>query len=69
MLIKLVPGGARAMDLRAVWDVFPCVLSPHPEIVPQELKHGLKMFLLVTRLGDVHASGKSVASIVNKRNM
>ena len=69
LLIKLVPGGAHAMDLPAVWDVFPCVLSPHPEIVPQELKHGLKMFLLVTRLGDVHASGKSVASIVNKRNM
>ena len=57
------------MDLPAVWDVFPCALSPLPEIVPQELKHGLKMFLLVTRLGDAHASDKSVASIVNKHNM
>ena len=58
MLIKLVPGGAHAMDLPAVWDVFPCALSPHPESVPQELKHGLKMFLLVTRLVDAHASDK-----------
>ena len=58
MLIKLVPGGARAMDLPAVWDVFLCALSPLPESVPQELKHGLKMFLLVTRLGDAHASDK-----------
>ena len=58
MLIKLVPGGAHAMDLPAVLGVFPCALSPIPESVPQELKHGLKMFLLVTRLGDAHASDK-----------
>ena len=58
MLIKLVPGGARAMDLPEMWDVFPCALPSLPESVPQELKHGLKMFLLVTRLVDVHARDK-----------
>ena len=69
MLIKLVLGGARAMDLPAVWGVFPCALPSLPESVPQELKYGLKMFLLVTKLRDVHASDKSVASIVNIPNM
>ena len=58
MLIKLVLGGAHAMDLPAVWGVFPCALPSLPESVPQELKYGLKMFLLVTRLVDAHAREK-----------